>query len=114
MLGSIKGLLPCKNTQPGRCKGQSLRQEIFRYDEHDRLVDYLCIGPSLRLMRKGSNSIARVLHLKIRQSGANHDWIPSRKPKCGQISTRLTNTHPDYYKEIDLEYDENVYLLQDD
>ncbi|UKZ58882.1 uncharacterized protein TrAtP1_000204 [Trichoderma atroviride] len=105
-------------------KGQSLRQEIFQYDELDRLVDYQCTGPQsptnekgLQLQRQsfafGSYDNLTQITSVFQDGSRNVAEYLYNAQDVTQV-TLVTNTHPSYDARVDLKYDQNGCLIQDD
>lgn len=105
-------------------RGSLLRQESFQYDEHDRLVDYQCQGPQspsnekgLQLQRQsfvfGSyDNLTQVT--SVFQDGSQNVAKYLYNAQDVTQATRITNTHPSYDTQVDLEYDQNGCLTRDD
>ncbi|GAD93715.1 conserved hypothetical protein [Paecilomyces variotii No. 5] len=108
-------------------KATVLRDETYQYDSCDRLVDYQCEGLRPPVNEKGHelqhqhftfdqyNNLVQV-STTFPDGGEN-----KQNKTCHFYSTkdptqliRITNTHPKYPAEINLEYDENGRLTRDE
>ncbi|KAB8240073.1 hypothetical protein BDV35DRAFT_374708 [Aspergillus flavus] len=104
-----------------------LRDEEFQYDSCDRLVDYQCKGLRPLVNEKGH----KLQHQDFRFDQDNNsvqvlitfpDGNENKQNKtCYFYSTedptqliRITNTHPKYPSEVNLEYDESGRLTRDE
>ncbi|TGO18043.1 hypothetical protein BPAE_0398g00060 [Botrytis paeoniae] len=105
-------------------QGVVLRGETFEYDVDNRLITYLCqgslapidqIGRHLQLQSFTFNDYNNV----VQMSTTFHDGTQNSTSYTfnAQDPTQLisiTNTHPDYPANVDLEYDQNGCLTKDE
>lgn len=105
-------------------KGDTLRNETFQYDSCDRLVDYQCQG--IQPPVDENHQALRKQHFTFDQF--DNIFEVSTTFQDGSLNTtrhiysktdptqviQITNSHPKYSPTIDLQYDQNGCLTQDE
>ncbi|KID81095.1 YD repeat-containing protein [Metarhizium guizhouense ARSEF 977] len=106
-------------------KGQDkLRDETFEYDAHNRLIKYGCQGskPPLdnrgKLLKKQDFTFDRYDNISQCvtefQDGTKNTAVHSFSTQEPTQLTQITNTHPDLSPKVEIKYDANGCLTQDD
>ena len=104
--------------------GGLLRQEKFQYDLMDRLIDYQCQGSQapvdeggrqLKQQQYSFNTVGILSQIvtQFQDTSSNTASYTYSDTDPGQL-LRITNTHPNEPKTIDLEYDASGYLIRDE
>ncbi|KAJ5159864.1 uncharacterized protein N7482_006868 [Penicillium canariense] len=101
-----------------------LRNETYQYDSYDRLIDYQCRGIQPPADEQG-NTLQRqqftfdkhdnlVEIVTTFQDGSENTTCHSHRSDEPTQLIQITNTHPSYPAQIDLEYDANGCLTRDE
>ncbi|KAJ6127919.1 hypothetical protein N7471_009136 [Penicillium samsonianum] len=115
------GLVTARHLEDG--DGRLLRDEVFVYDVHNRLVEYNCEGGQLPSLEQGRlrsqhfnfDEYDNLVEVKTRfEDGSGNISRYSHSPADPTQLIRITNTHPDFRAQIDLEYDANGCLTRDE
>jgi RHS repeat-associated protein len=115
------GLVAMRHLEDG--DGKLLRDEVFGYDIHNHLVDYDCEGSQLPSLEQGRlrsqhfnfDEYDNLVEVTTRfEDGSENISRYSHSLADPTQLIRITNTHPDFTAQIDLEYDANGCLTQDE
>ncbi|KAF7175522.1 hypothetical protein CNMCM7691_008623 [Aspergillus felis] len=115
------GLVTTRHLEDG--DGKLLRDEVFVYDVHNHLVEYNCEGSQLPSLEQGRlrsqhfsfDEYDNLVEVKTRfEDGRENISRYSHSPADPTQLIRITNTHPDFKAQIDLQYDANGCLTRDE
>ncbi|KAF7587276.1 hypothetical protein BBP40_007493 [Aspergillus hancockii] len=115
------GLVTTRHLEDG--DGKLLRDELFVYDIHNHLVEYNCEGSQLPSLEQGRlrsqhfnfDEYDNLVEVKTRfEDGSENISRYSHSTADPTRLIRITNTHPDFTAQIDLEYDANGCLTRDE
>jgi RHS repeat-associated protein len=115
------GLVTTRHLEDG--DGKLLRDEVFAYDIHNHLVEYNCEGSELPSLEQGRlrsqhfnfDEYDNLVEVKtLFEDGSENISRYSHSAADPTQLTRITNTHPDFQAQIDLEYDANGCLTRDE
>ncbi|KAF7873980.1 hypothetical protein EAF04_002652 [Stromatinia cepivora] len=116
------GLIISRRKEEGN--GDVSRDESFEYDIHNRLVKYKCQGNQPPTDQQGHQLQSQGFIFDdydnisqcstVFQDGSSNTAVYSFSAEEPTQLIKITNTHPDYPPEVDLDYDENGCLTRDE